>query len=118
MPISRPRSFGNRVPAGVLLGIAILVEVTGTLSMRAASRGHLVAIGAAVICYAISLGLLTLILRSLPVGFVYAIWAGSGTAVVAVAGMALFGEPATLARLISIAFVIAGVVGLNLAGNH
>lgn len=98
--------------------MAIVVEVTATLSMRAASRGHTPAIVVAVSCYAVSFGLLTLILRSLPVSFVYAIWAGCGTAAVAVAGIALFGESASFLKLASIGFVIAGVVGLNLAGSH
>jgi quaternary ammonium compound-resistance protein SugE len=53
-------------------------------------------------------------LRTLPVGTAYAVWVGIGVAGTAVAGMALFGEAASLARLVSLLLVVAGVVGLKL----
>lgn len=53
-------------------------------------------------------------LRSLPVGTAYAIWVGIGVAGTAVAGITLYGEDASLPRLISLLLVIAGVVGLKL----
>ena len=52
------------------------------------------------------------------VGTTYAIWAGAGTAAVAVIGMVALGEPATALRIASIALIIVGVIGLNLAGAH
>ncbi|WBV44312.1 quaternary ammonium compound efflux SMR transporter SugE [Pseudoroseomonas cervicalis] len=63
---------------------------------------------------AASLGLLGLALRSLPLGSAYAIWTGIGTVGTALLGIALFGEPATAARLLCIAMIAGGIVGLKL----
>jgi quaternary ammonium compound-resistance protein SugE len=64
---------------------------------------------------AASIVLLSIALRSLPVGTAYAVWTGIGAAGTAVLGMYLFEEPATVLRLASIALVIAGIAGLKLA---
>jgi len=63
----------------------------------------------------LSLGLLGLALRSLPLGTAYAIWTGIGTLGTALLGILLFGEAATAARLASIALIVCGIVGLKLA---
>jgi len=63
-----------------------------------------------------SLGLLGLALRTLPLGTAYAVWTGIGTIGTALLGIMLFGEAVTLARLIPIALIAAGIVGLKLAG--
>ncbi|HWL82270.1 MAG TPA: quaternary ammonium compound efflux SMR transporter SugE [Roseomonas sp.] len=63
-----------------------------------------------------SLGLLGLALRTLPLGTAYAVWTGIGTLGTALLGIMLFGEAVTLARLIPIALIAAGIVGLKLAG--
>jgi quaternary ammonium compound-resistance protein SugE len=63
---------------------------------------------------AISLGLLGLALRTLPVGTAYAVWTGVGAAGTALLGIYLFGEPATAARLSCIGLILAGIVGLKL----
>lgn len=65
-----------------------------------------------------SLALLALALRSLPVGTAYAVWTGIGAAGTAILGIVLLGEPAQALRLASIALIVAGVVGLNLAGGR
>ncbi|MBD0413362.1 quaternary ammonium compound efflux SMR transporter SugE [Oryzicola mucosus] len=62
----------------------------------------------------VSLGLLGLALRDLPVGTAYAIWTGIGTVGTAVLGMWLFGEPATAMRLACIGLIVSGIVGLKL----
>jgi len=61
-----------------------------------------------------SVGMLGLALRTLPLGTAYAIWTGIGTVGTAVAGMLLLGEPAGALRLLSIALIVAGIVGLKL----
>ncbi|MFC7396616.1 quaternary ammonium compound efflux SMR transporter SugE [Chelatococcus sp. GCM10030263] len=61
----------------------------------------------------ISLGLLGLALKTLPVGTGYAVWTGIGTVGTAILGIALFGEPATAARLAAIGLIVAGIVGLK-----
>ncbi len=69
---------------------------------------------ATVAAMAVSLGLLGLALRALPLGTAYAVWTGIGTVGTALLGMALFGESATAARLGCIALILAGIVGLKL----
>jgi quaternary ammonium compound-resistance protein SugE len=63
----------------------------------------------------ISLWLLGIAMKSLPVGAAYAIWVGVGAVGTVVLGIVLFGEPANAARLISVALIIAGIVGLKLS---
>jgi len=67
-----------------------------------------------VACMAVSLGLLGLALRSLPLGTAYAIWTGVGTVGTAIAGIILFAEPAEAMRLACIGLIVAGIVGLKL----
>jgi len=62
----------------------------------------------------VSLGLLGLALKSLPVGTAYAVWTGIGTIGTAILGIALLGEPAGVLRLVCIALIVAGIVGLKL----
>jgi quaternary ammonium compound-resistance protein SugE len=52
----------------------------------------------------------------LPVGTGYAVWTGIGTVGTALLGIALFGEPATVLRISSIALIVAGIAGLKLVG--
>lgn len=63
----------------------------------------------------VSLVLLGLAIKSLPVGTAYSVWVGVGAVGTVILGIALFGEPANPARLISIALVVAGIVGLRLS---
>lgn len=62
----------------------------------------------------ISLGLLGLALKTLPLGTAYAIWTGIGTVGTAMLGIWLFGEPATAIRLACIGLIVSGIVGLKL----
>jgi len=62
----------------------------------------------------VSLGLLGLALKSLPVGTAYAVWTGIGTIGTAILGIALLGEPANALRLACIGLIVAGIVGLKL----
>lgn len=61
----------------------------------------------------ISVVLLGIALRDLPVGTGYAVWTGIGTVGTALLGMYLFGDPATAARLASIGLIVAGIIGLK-----
>jgi quaternary ammonium compound-resistance protein SugE len=63
---------------------------------------------------AVSLGLLGVAVRTLPLGTAYAIWTGIGTVGTAVLGIWLFGEAATALRLACIGLIVAGIVGLKL----
>jgi quaternary ammonium compound-resistance protein SugE len=62
----------------------------------------------------VSLGLLGVALKELPVGTAYAIWTGIGTVGTAILGIALFGDPATALRLCCIGLIVAGIIGLKL----
>src|SRR6478752_9993605 len=64
-----------------------------------------------------SFGLLTLSLKSLPVGSAYAVWTGIGAAGTAVYGMLFLGESSSTLKLVSVSLVIAGVIGLQLSGS-
>ena len=63
---------------------------------------------------AISLGLLGLALRTLPLGTAYAVWTGVGTTGTAVLGIILFNEATDTMRLVCIGLILAGIVGLKL----
>lgn len=65
----------------------------------------------------VSFTLLSLALRSLPVGTAYAVWTGIGAAGTALVGIVLLEESADVFRLVSIALIIAGVAGLRLAST-
>jgi quaternary ammonium compound-resistance protein SugE len=67
-----------------------------------------------VLAMVISLALLGLALKTLPVGTAYAVWTGIGAVGTAALGIYLFGEPAGAARLASIGLIVAGIVGLKL----
>ena len=62
----------------------------------------------------VSLGLLGLALKTLPVGTAYAIWTGIGALGTAILGIVLFGEPATILRLACLGLIVGGIVGLKL----
>ncbi|HEV7292679.1 MAG TPA: quaternary ammonium compound efflux SMR transporter SugE [Devosia sp.] len=61
----------------------------------------------------ISVVLLGIALRELPVGTGYAVWTGIGTVGTAILGMYLFGDPATVARLACLGLIAAGIIGLK-----
>jgi quaternary ammonium compound-resistance protein SugE len=63
----------------------------------------------------LSMGLLGLALKVLPVGTAYAVWVGVGAVGTAILGVVLLGESANVARVASIALIVAGIVGLKLA---
>lgn len=63
----------------------------------------------------ISIGLLGVAMKSLPVGTAYAVWVGVGAVGTAVLGIFLLGEPANPLRLLSLGLIVAGIVGLKLA---
>ena len=68
-----------------------------------------------VLAMVISLALLGIAMKSLPVGTAYSVWVGVGAVGTVILGIVLLGEPANAARLISIALIVAGIVGLKLA---
>jgi len=68
-----------------------------------------------VLAMIISLGLLGLAMKTLPVGTSYAVWVGVGAVGTAILGIVLLGEPANTGRLVSLGLIVAGIVGLKLS---
>ena len=66
---------------------------------------------------AVSLYLMTLAMRSIPVGTAYAVWTGIGATGVAIVGMLVLGESTSPMRLACIGLIVAGVIGLKLASH-
>lgn len=64
---------------------------------------------------AVSLGLLGVAMKTLPLGTAYAVWVGIGAVGTAILGIVLLGEPANPGRLVSLGLIVAGIVGLKLA---
>jgi quaternary ammonium compound-resistance protein SugE len=62
----------------------------------------------------VSMYLLALAARTLPIGTAYAVWVGIGAAGAMILGMVLLGEPRTIARIACVALIVAGVIGLKL----
>lgn len=103
--------------AWVLLSLAILSETVGSAALRA-SEGFskplpsvLVAVG-----FGFAFFLLSQVLKSLPLGMTYAIWAGVGTALTALVGWLYFKDPFQFGALVGIGIIIVGVAVLNLSG--
>ena len=99
----------------VLLVIAGLFEVGWAIGLKY-TEGFTRPLPTAltVVSMVISLGLLGLALRDLPVCTAYAVWTGVGAVGTALLGIALFGDPATLPRLACIGLIVAGIAGLKL----
>lgn len=105
--------------AAVLLVVAIAAEVTATALLPKAG-GFTQPLWSAVVVlgYAVSIWLLAVVVRSIPVSVAYAVWAGLGTAVVAVIGVLFLGESMNALKAASLGFIVLGVVGLNLVASH
>ncbi|HKI59736.1 MAG TPA: multidrug efflux SMR transporter [Mariprofundaceae bacterium] len=101
----------------VYLSFAILFEVAGTTSMKLSEGfSKLLPSTLMVAFYIVSFALMALALKKLEVGMTYAIWAGLGTALIAVIGVLWFKEPMNALKVVSILLIITGVIGLNLSG--
>jgi quaternary ammonium compound-resistance protein SugE len=66
---------------------------------------------------AVSIVLLAMAVKTLPIGTAYAIWTGIGAAGAVALGIVLFGDPATLPRLLCVALILIGIVGLKLTAS-
>lgn len=64
----------------------------------------------------VSVGLLGIAAKSLPIGTAYAVWTGIGAAGTVVCGILIFQDPATVARMVCVGLILAGVIGLKITG--
>ena len=105
--------------AWVILVIAGLLETVWALFLKqSAGFTRPVPTIGFVISLALSMTLLAQALKTLPVGSAYAVWVGIGAAGTAIVGMIWLGEPRDTLKLISLAMLIAGVIGLRITGGH
>jgi multidrug transporter EmrE-like cation transporter len=104
--------------AWIFLTLAIVSEVIGSTGLKA-SKGFTVIFPSVLVVagYAAAFYFLSLALKSISLNTAYAVWAGLGTALIAVVGWLFLHEPMSLAKAGGIALVIAGVVVINLAGG-
>ncbi|MDQ9169981.1 SMR family transporter [Oxalobacteraceae bacterium R-40] len=97
------------------LAIAIISEVIATSALKLSDGFSRFWPSAIVVCgYAISFYCLSLILKTLPVGVVYAIWSGAGIALIALIGWIFLGQALDLPAILGLLLIIAGVVVINL----
>ncbi|WP_324250248.1 DMT family transporter [Halocynthiibacter styelae] len=99
----------------IYLICAVIAETIGTASMQASQQftkplPSLVV----VVSYAVSFYLLSLTLKFMPVGVVYALWSGLGIVLIALIGLAVFGQKLDLPAVIGLGLIIAGVLVINL----
>lgn len=100
-----------------LLG-AILFEVAGTISMKLSNGfSHVLYSILIFVFYVISFTLLTFAIKKIDLSIAYAVWAGLGTILITLVGIYWFKEGAGTVKLLSIALIIIGVVGLKLTSD-
>lgn len=105
----------NLTTAYALLGVAIVSEVIGTSALKASDGFTRLGPSAiTVVTYGLSFYLLSLTLRTLPVGIAYAIWSGVGIVLISVVGWLAFGQKLDLSAVIGLGLIIAGVLVVNL----
>ena len=99
----------------LFLGIAITGEVIATTALKASDGftkwGYS---GISVVGYGISFYFLAIVLKTIPVGIAYAVWAGAGVAMVTFIGVILFGQKLDLFAYLGIGLIVAGVLVLNI----
>ncbi len=102
----------------ILLIVAIILEVSGTIAMKLSDGfTKIIPIIAMLVFYAVGLSLLALTLKVIDISIAYAVWSGLGTVLITIVGILWFKEPASVTKILSIALIVIGVVGLNLDHN-
>lgn len=101
-----------------MLAVAIVVEVIGTTFLKLSDGMTRLVPGIVVVaCYGTAFWLMSLIVRTLPVGLVYALWSGVGIAGVKAIGVVFFKESLDLPAIAGTVLIIAGIAVLHL-GPH
>ena len=98
----------------VYLALAIVAEVAATSALKASAEfSKLVPSLIVIVGYGVAFYLLTLVLRTVPVGIAYAVWAGLGIVLVAITGVILYKQLPDVAAVIGMGLIVAGVVIIN-----
>jgi small multidrug resistance pump len=104
-----------RVPPYALLAIAIVAEVIATSAMRASDGfSRLLPSMVVLLGYGIAFYCLSLTLRSIPVGIVYAIWSGAGIVLITLVALVLYRQVPDVPAIIGLGLIVTGVAVLNL----
>lgn len=102
----------------LFLGLAVLFETIGTTALQASQQFTRAGPSAVVVVgYAISFYLLSITLKFMPVGVVYAMWSGLGICFIAAIGYLVFGQKLDVAALAGIGLIMAGILVINLFSN-
>ncbi|MBF7143737.1 MULTISPECIES: DMT family transporter [Pseudomonas] len=97
------------------LAIAICAEVIATVSMKAVKGFSTpLPLTLVIIGYGIAFFMLTLVVRSIPVGIAYAIWAGMGIVMVSIAALFIYGQRLDVPAMAGMGLIVAGVVVIQL----
>jgi small multidrug resistance pump len=100
------------------LAVAIVAEVIGTSALRASeSFTRLMPSLLVVAGYALAFYCLSMTLKTMPVGIVYAIWSGVGIVLITLVAMVIYRQVPDLAAVAGLSLIVAGVVVLNLFSN-
>jgi small multidrug resistance pump len=103
----------------MFLALSIVTEVAGTTSIKLSEGFSKPGFTALIfIFYGVSFYFFSLTIKRMDLGTAYAIWAGLGTALIALIGVVYFRDGLDMIKVISLMAIIAGVVGLNLSGSH
>jgi len=104
-----------RVPPFALLAIAIVAEVIATSAMRASDGfSRLLPSAIVVLGYGVAFYCLSLTLRSIPVGIVYAVWSGAGIVLITLVALVLYRQVPDVPAIIGLGLIVAGVAVLNI----
>lgn len=103
------------MPVYLILALAVLAETIGTTALQASQQftrlGPSVLV---VLAYALSFYLLSITLRTMPVGIVYALWSGIGIMLIATIGWVVFGQTLDLPAIIGLAMIVGGIAVIHL----
>lgn len=103
----------------LILGLGILFEVLGTISMRyAAGFSKLIPSILVFVFYGLSLAVLVYVLEKMEVSIAYAIWASAGTALIAIIGIVFYHEHLSVLKIVSIILIILGILGLEMSDKN
>ena len=106
------------MPPFLILIVAVLFETIGTTALQASQQfsklGPSIVV---VVSYAVSFFLLSVTLKFMPVGVVYALWSGMGIVFIAIIGLLVFGQRLDFAAVAGLAMIVGGIVVIHLFSN-
>lgn len=106
------------MPTYAILVLAVIFETIGTTALQASQQFSRVGPSiVVVVAYAVSFFLLSMTLKVMPVGVVYALWSGMGIVFIALIGLTVFGQKLDLAAVLGLLLIIAGIAVIHLFSN-